>query len=226
MPKPNMYQSLHTTVIGREAIPFEIQIRTWEMHHTAEYGIAAHWKYKEGISKNDEKLEQRLSWIRQLIETQRDSDDEEEDDGSNKIVEACVNILKPFVLEGMLFDNWDNYGRAIYEELAPIFEDVVLNGDGEVKFPSGNGPQDPIDSTVNSFKVWDNNFGFDFRLSLLDTADELKDYIDGDLYFKTAYPQHNLVRARSQMALAADMERKLSEMNRIVAEVAARVRKK
>lgn len=78
MPKPNMYQSLHTTVIGREAIPFEIQIRTWEMHHTAEYGIAAHWKYKEGISKNDEKLEQRLSWIRQLIETQRDSDDEED----------------------------------------------------------------------------------------------------------------------------------------------------
>ena len=78
MPKPNMYQSLHTTVIGREGIPFEIQIRTWEMHHTAEYGIAAHWKYKEGISKNDEKLEQRLSWIRQLIETQRDSDDEED----------------------------------------------------------------------------------------------------------------------------------------------------
>ena len=78
MPKPNMYQSLHTTVVGREAIPFEIQIRTWEMHHTAEYGIAAHWKYKEGISRNDEKLEQRLSWIRQLIETQRDSDDEED----------------------------------------------------------------------------------------------------------------------------------------------------
>ncbi len=77
-PKPNMYQSLHTTVIGREGIPFEIQIRTWEMHHTAEYGIAAHWKYKAGIKKNDEKLEQRLSWIRQIIETQRDSDDEED----------------------------------------------------------------------------------------------------------------------------------------------------
>lgn len=77
-PKPNMYQSLHTTVIGREGIPFEIQIRTWEMHHTAEYGIAAHWKYKEGISRNDEKLEQRLAWIRQLIDTQRDSDDDED----------------------------------------------------------------------------------------------------------------------------------------------------
>ena len=73
-PKPNMYQSLHTTVVGKEAIPFEIQIRTWEMHHTAEYGIAAHWKYKAGISGRD-KLEERLSWVRQLLEVQKDSND-------------------------------------------------------------------------------------------------------------------------------------------------------
>ncbi|MBQ7106463.1 MAG: bifunctional (p)ppGpp synthetase/guanosine-3',5'-bis(diphosphate) 3'-pyrophosphohydrolase [Clostridia bacterium] len=75
MPKPNRYQSLHTTVVGRDAVPFEIQIRTHEMHHTAEYGIAAHWKYKEGISSNDEKMENQLAWIRQILESQTDSGD-------------------------------------------------------------------------------------------------------------------------------------------------------
>ncbi len=76
-PKPNMYQSLHTTVIDKEGIPFEIQIRTWDMHHTAEYGIAAHWKYKHGISGKD-KLEERLVWVRQLLEAQKESEDVEE----------------------------------------------------------------------------------------------------------------------------------------------------
>ena len=72
-PKPNMYQSLHTTVIGSEGIPFEVQIRTWEMHHTAEYGIAAHWKYKEGISGKFAD-EDKFAWVRRLLETQQDSD--------------------------------------------------------------------------------------------------------------------------------------------------------
>ncbi len=77
-PKPNMYQSLHTTVIGREGVPFEIQIRTWDMHHTAEYGIAAHWKYKEGINRNDAKLEERLKWIRQILESQKDAEGDDD----------------------------------------------------------------------------------------------------------------------------------------------------
>lgn len=76
-PKPNMYQSLHTTVIGKAGVPFEVQIRTWEMHHTAEYGIAAHWKYKLGMS-GKAKFEERLSWIRQLLESQKESDDVED----------------------------------------------------------------------------------------------------------------------------------------------------
>ena len=75
-PKPNMYQSLHTTVIGSEGIPFEVQIRTWEMHQTAEYGIAAHWKYKLGMS--DAKMEDRLAWIRQLLDSQKDSENAED----------------------------------------------------------------------------------------------------------------------------------------------------
>ena len=76
-PKPNMYQSLHTTLIGKEGIPFEVQIRTKEMNHTAEYGIAAHWKYKDGV-KDNIKFEERLSWIRQMLEAQTSSTDVKE----------------------------------------------------------------------------------------------------------------------------------------------------
>lgn len=87
-PKPNMYQSLHTTVLGKEGIPFEIQIRTWDMHYTAEYGIAAHWKYKEGIQGKD-RLEERLAWVHRLIESQQDSD------GAEDIVKNIKSDLTP-----------------------------------------------------------------------------------------------------------------------------------
>ncbi len=73
-PKPNMYQSLHTTVIGSQGIPFEVQIRTWEMHETAEYGIAAHWKYKQGSGGGTEK---DFEWVRRLLESQQDTDAED-----------------------------------------------------------------------------------------------------------------------------------------------------
>ena len=75
-PKPNMYQSLHTTVLSRAGIPFEIQIRTFEMHHTAEFGIAAHWKYKEGVTDNNRKMEERLAWIRQILDSQAATTDD------------------------------------------------------------------------------------------------------------------------------------------------------
>ncbi len=87
-PKPNMYQSLHTTVLGKEGIPFEVQIRTWDMHHTAEYGIAAHWKYKLGIN-GTAKFEERLSWIRQLLENQSESE------GVEDIVTTIKSDLVP-----------------------------------------------------------------------------------------------------------------------------------
>ncbi len=73
-PKPNMYQSIHTTVIGSEGIPFEVQIRTWEMHLTAEYGVAAHWKYKSGEQGVKVGDEEKFAWIRRLLEAQQDSD--------------------------------------------------------------------------------------------------------------------------------------------------------
>lgn len=82
-PKPNRYQSLHTTVIGREGIPFEVQIRTVERHNTAQYGVAAHWKYKAGISGNVSG-EKRFDWIRQLLERQQEADD----------VEAIADAIK------------------------------------------------------------------------------------------------------------------------------------
>jgi GTP diphosphokinase / guanosine-3',5'-bis(diphosphate) 3'-diphosphatase len=78
MPKPNMYQSLHSTVIGPQGKPFEIQIRTFEMHKTAEYGIAAHWKYKENNNESSGDFETRLSWLRDMIEWQRETSDAEE----------------------------------------------------------------------------------------------------------------------------------------------------
>ena len=75
-PKPNLYQSVHTTVIGSEGIPFEVQIRTWDMHHTAEYGIAAHWKYKMNDSGASLRLgdEDKFAWVRRLLESQQESD--------------------------------------------------------------------------------------------------------------------------------------------------------
>lgn len=76
-PKPNMYQSLHTTVLSNDGIPFEIQIRTWEMHRTAEYGIAAHWKYKLGRGGKDS-LDDKLSWIHRMIETGEETDTAED----------------------------------------------------------------------------------------------------------------------------------------------------
>jgi len=77
-PKPNMYQSLHTTVIGKEGVPFEVQIRTWDMHRTAEFGIAAHWKYKSGVTTTKQSFDDRLQWIREMLEAQQESGDARE----------------------------------------------------------------------------------------------------------------------------------------------------
>lgn len=93
MPKPNMYQSLHTTVIGDDGAPFEIQIRTYDMHRTAEYGIAAHYKYKEGKTSNsDDSFERRISWIRQLLEWQ------------NELIDADVGEVAEIIKSDLVTD--------------------------------------------------------------------------------------------------------------------------
>ncbi|BEP29118.1 RelA/SpoT family protein [Helicovermis profundi] len=102
MPKPNMYQSIHTTVIGNTGEPFEIQIRTWDMHRIAEYGIAAHWKYKEGKSEEDN-MEEKLSWLRQMMEWQKDLNDPKEFMDSLKL-DLFTNEVFVFTPDGKVID--------------------------------------------------------------------------------------------------------------------------
>ena len=78
VPKPNMYQSLHTTLMGEDGKPFEVQIRTFDMHKTAEYGIAAHWKYKDGTTNNQSDLDKKIGWLREMMEWQNDMKDSKE----------------------------------------------------------------------------------------------------------------------------------------------------
>ncbi len=114
MPKQNMYQSLHTTLIGPNGQPFEIQIRTFEMHRTAEYGIAAHWKYKENITGEGNNEEQKIAWLRQILEWQRDMSDNHE----------FINLLK---------DDLNMFSERVY----------CFTPNGDVKnLPSGSTPID------------------------------------------------------------------------------------
>lgn len=102
MPKPNMYQSLHTTVIGPDGQPFEVQIRTWEMHRTSEFGIAAHWKYKEGKdSQND--FDEKLKWLRQMLEWQNEIKDTKEFMETLKI-DLLVDEVYVFTPKGDVID--------------------------------------------------------------------------------------------------------------------------
>ncbi|SES73468.1 GTP pyrophosphokinase [Natronincola peptidivorans] len=104
MPKPNMYQSLHTTVIGPKGDPFEIQIRTWEMHQIAEYGIAAHWRYKENINTDEEtNIDDKLSWLRQMLEWEKETKDPKEFMESLKI-DLFTNEVFVFTPKGKVIN--------------------------------------------------------------------------------------------------------------------------
>lgn len=102
-PKPNMYKSIHTTVIGRYGIPFEVQIRTWEMHEVAEYGLAAHWKYKVNVSGEDN-IAKKLQWIRTLLETEKDSTENSDDIIGSLKVDLFEDEIFVFTPKGDVID--------------------------------------------------------------------------------------------------------------------------
>lgn len=130
-PKQNMYQSLHTTCIDEKGIPFEIQIRTWDMHHTAEYGIAAHWKYKAGI-QGKYKLEERLAWVRQLLEQQQEMDDVEDIVSSIKtdiaIDEVFVFTPKGDVINLPVGSTIVDFAYAIHTAVGNRMTGAKING--------------------------------------------------------------------------------------------------
>ena len=140
-PKQNMYQSLHTTCIDEKGIPFEIQIRTWDMHHTAEYGIAAHWKYKAGI-QGKYKLEERLAWVRQMLEQQQELDDVEDIVSSIKtdiaVDEVFVFTPKGAVINLPVGSTIVDFAYAIHTAVGNRMTGAKINGrivplDTEVK---------------------------------------------------------------------------------------------
>ncbi|MBQ5356936.1 MAG: bifunctional (p)ppGpp synthetase/guanosine-3',5'-bis(diphosphate) 3'-pyrophosphohydrolase, partial [Oscillospiraceae bacterium] len=140
-PKQNMYQSLHTTCIDEKGIPFEIQIRTWDMHHTAEYGIAAHWKYKAGI-QGKYKLEERLAWVRQMLEQQQELDDVEDIVSSIKtdiaVDEVFVFTPKGDVINLPVGSTIIDFAYAIHTAVGNRMTGAKINGrivplDTEVK---------------------------------------------------------------------------------------------
>ncbi|MBQ6677669.1 MAG: bifunctional (p)ppGpp synthetase/guanosine-3',5'-bis(diphosphate) 3'-pyrophosphohydrolase [Clostridia bacterium] len=130
-PKPNMYQSLHTTVIGRDGIPFEVQIRTREMHHVAEYGVAAHWKYKSGQESREE-IDQKLSWIAKLIDAEEGVFDSEEFLHALKIDifhdETFVFTPKGDVIALPLGSTLIDFAYAIHSEIGNKMVGATING--------------------------------------------------------------------------------------------------
>lgn len=144
-PKANMYQSLHTSVIGKKGFPFEIQIRTWDMHHTAEYGVAAHWKYKTGVHGQDN-MEEKLTWVRQILESQQDSDDASEilSDIKNDLIPDDVFVFTP---KGDVINL--PYGATIID-FAYAIHSAVGNRMTGAKV---NGRIVPIDYKVNTGEI-------------------------------------------------------------------------
>jgi GTP diphosphokinase / guanosine-3',5'-bis(diphosphate) 3'-diphosphatase len=131
MPKPNMYQSLHTTLVGTEGQPFEVQIRTWEMHRTSEIGIAAHWKYKEGRTSQSE-FDEKLKWLRQMLEWQNEIKDTREFMETLKVDlftdEVYVFTPKGDVVDLPVESNPIDYAYKIHSQIGNRCIGAKING--------------------------------------------------------------------------------------------------
>lgn len=140
-PKPNMYQSLHTTVVGPHGEPFEIQIRTYEMHRTSEYGIAAHWRYKEG--RTDKDFDKKLTWLRSILEWQQDSGDAREFVESVKM-DVFTDQVFVFSPKGHVFD--------LPAEATPLDFAFAVHSDVGYRCVGAkvNGKIVPLDSTLKN----------------------------------------------------------------------------
>ena len=154
-PKPNLYQSLHTTLIGEGGEPFEVQIRTEEMHRTAEYGIAAHWRYKEGTNPREKKFDEKLSWLRQILEWQQEVKDTNEFMESLKI-DLFDDTVFVFTPKGKVIELPKgacpvDFAYRVHTEVGHKCTGAKVNGRiVPLDFPLGNGDIVEILTSKNS----------------------------------------------------------------------------
>lgn len=154
-PKPNLYQSLHTTLIGEGGEPFEVQIRTEEMHRTAEYGIAAHWRYKEGANPREKKFDEKLSWLRQILEWQNEVKDSNEYMESLKI-DLFDDTVFVFTPKGKVIELPKgacpvDFAYRVHTEVGHKCTGAKVNGRiVPLDFPLGNGDIVEILTSKNS----------------------------------------------------------------------------
>ena len=135
-PRFGVYQSLHTTVIGPDTKPLEVQIRTHEMHHNAEYGIAAHWRYKEGSSAGDAVMDKRIAWMRKLLEQAADA----ARDGETSPLQGVDNVILTPHIGGSTLEAQERIGEEVARKLLS-FLDTGSTG-GAVNFPHVDQPRD------------------------------------------------------------------------------------
>lgn len=208
-PKPNLYRSLHTTVIGREGIPFEVQIRTWEMHRTAEYGIAAHWMYKEGRTRQDE-LDTKLAWLRQLVDYDSDANSTKEyvDNVRHDFFSDYVFVLTPNgeIIDLPLGSTPVDFAYRIHSNVGNHTQHAKVNG-ALVKLDCKLKTHDVVEIITNPQATPSRDW-----LNFVKTS-QAKAKIKQ--WFKKANREENIVRGKEMLADAARRQgQKLADLTK------------